>query len=402
MDYIIILIGLSIIGLLFFIVNNKRFDDNSVNKNSDLLFEELNSQVSQLEKEIIIKEAEVQNLNKNLAVSNTKIETFDQLKTEKTQFEERLKQVEIERNNLKNETTSYKNAEEGRQKEASKHLAAVVTLQESLDKEKERFNDERIKEKEAHFEKMKSKWSEHEKDVQNQLQIICKNHTITYISQEDFPHPRNKPDSTIEIMDQLIVFDAKSPANDDLSNFPKYIKLQTENLKKYAKHDDVKNDLFLVIPSNTLEVINQFHYNIGDYNVFIITKDALEPIILSLKKIEEYEFADKLSPEERDNVCSVIGKFAHTTKRRIQMDLFFQTEFLNTLDKAKKLPHDILESVIEFEKAQKLNPPMEKRKKTIYTNELKDQVNEVEKDMQFREISKIENQIDFDTQETAV
>ncbi len=228
MDYIIILIGLSILGLLFFIVNNKRFDNNSVNKNSDLLFEELNSQVSQLEKEIIIKEAEVQNLNKNLAVANTKIEIFDQLKTEKTQFEERLKQVETERNNLKNETTSYKNAEEGRQKEASKHLAAVVTLQESLDKEKERFNDDRIKDKEAHFEKMKSKWSEHEKDVQNHLQIICKNNIITYISQEDFPHPRNKPDSSIEIMDQLIVFDAKSPANDDLSNFPKYIKLQTE------------------------------------------------------------------------------------------------------------------------------------------------------------------------------
>ena len=118
--------------------------------------------------------------------------------------------------------------------------------------------------------------------------------------------------------------------------------------------------------------------------------------------MEEYAFADELSPEDRDNVCSVIGKFAHTTKRRIQMDLFFQTEFLNTLDKAKKLPHDILESVIEFEKAQKLNPPMEKRKKTIYTNELKDQVNEVKKDMQLREIPKIKNHIDFDTQETNV
>jgi hypothetical protein len=403
MDYIIILIGLSIIGLLFFIVNNKRFDNNSVIKNSDLLFEELNSQVSQLEKEIITREAEVQNLNKNLAVANTKIETFDQLKTEKTQFEERLKQVEIERNNLKNETTSYKNAEEGRQKEASKHLAAVVTLQESLDKEKERFNDERINDKEAHFEKMKSKWSEHEKDVQNHLQIICKNNIITYISQEDFPHPRNKPDSSIEIMDQLIVFDAKSPANDDLSNFPKYIKLQTENLKKYAKHEDVKNDLFLVIPSNTLEVINQFYYNIGDYNVFIITKDALEPIILSLKKVEEYEFADKLSPEDRDNVCRIIGKFAHTTKRRIQVDEFFAREFLDTLSKAgSQLPRDILENVIKFESAEKLNPPMEKRNKSILTKDLKDQVDKLEKEMQLREIPKIENHIDFDTQERDV
>ena len=162
-------------------------------------------------------------------------------------------------------------------------------------------------------------------------------------------------------MDQLIIFDAKSPANDDLNNFSKYIKLQTENLKKYAKHDDVKKDLFLVIPSNTLNVIEKFTYNIGDYNVFIVTKDALEPVILSLKS-EEYEFAETLSPDQRDNICRIIGKFAHTTKRRIQIDQFFAEEFLDTLQKAKQLPSEILESVISFENAEKLNPPVEKRK----------------------------------------
>ena len=47
----------------------------------------------------------------------------------------------------------------------------------------------------------------------------------------------------------------------------------------------------------------------------------------------EYEFAEKLSPEERDNICRIIGKFAHTTKRRIQIDQFFANEFLDTLSK---------------------------------------------------------------------
>ena len=50
--------------------------------------------------------------------------------------------------------------------------------------------------------------------------------------------------------------------------------------------------------------------------MFIVTKDALEPIILSLKKIEEYEFVDKLSPEERDNVCSVIWKVCSYYKKK--------------------------------------------------------------------------------------
>ena len=359
--------------------------------------EEKDAKILMLEKELSERDITISNLKKESEIAAARTENFDQIKLEKAQNDERLKIIEGERNSLKNENIAYQKAEEGRQKEVTKSIASALTLQESLEAEKSRLNDERVKEKEDALKKMKLKWSDHEKDVQNHLKLICRNNVITYVNQEDFPHPRNKPDSSIEIMDQLIVFDAKSPANDDLTNFPKYIKNQTENLKKYAKHDNVKNDLFLVIPSNTLEVINQFHYNIGDYNVFVITKDALEPIVLSLKKIEEYEFADKLSPEERDNVCRIIGKFAHTTKRRIQIDEFFAREFLDTLSKAgSQLPRDILENVIKFENAEKLNPPMEKRNKKILTKDLKEQVDKLEKEMELREIPKISNQKNFD------
>jgi len=359
--------------------------------------EEKDAKILVLEKELSERNTTITNLNKQLEIAAARAEDFDQIKLEKAAINERLSLIDRERNTLKNENIAFQKAEEGRQKEVSKSIASALTLQESLEAEKSRLNDERVQEKEDALKKMKLKWSDHEKDVQNHLQLICRNNVITYVSQEDFPHPRNKPDSSIEIMDQLIVFDAKSPANDDLSNFPKYIKNQTENLKKYAKHDNVKNDLFLVIPSNTLEVIDQFHYNIGDYNVYIISKDALEPVVLSLKKIEEYEFADKLSPEDRDNVCRIIGKFAHTTKRRIQVDEFFAREFLDTLTKAgTQLPRDILENVIKFENAEKLNPPMEKRNKKILTKDLKQQVDKLEKEMELREIRKISNQTDFD------
>ena len=359
--------------------------------------EEKDAKILVLEKELSERNTTITNLNKQLEIAAARAEDFDQIKLEKAAINERLTFIDKERDSLKSENIAFQKEEEGRQKEVSKSIANALTLQESLEAEKSRLNDERVQEKEDALKKMKLKWSDHEKDVQNHLQLICRNNVITYVSQEDFPHPRNKPDSSIEIMDQLIVFDAKSPANDDLSNFPKYIKNQTENLKKYAKHDNVKNDLFLVIPSNTLEVIDQFHYNIGDYNVYIISKDALEPVVLSLKKIEEYEFADKLSPEDRDNVCRIIGKFAHTTKRRIQVDEFFAREFLDTLSKAgTQLPRDILENVIKFENAEKLNPPMEKRNKKILTKDLKQQVDKLEKEMELREIPKISNQTDFD------
>jgi len=360
------------------------------------ILEEKDNKIVDTEREIVLKETKLNNLEREIAVLIAKTESFEKIKTEKTQIEERLKQIENERNFLKNDNIKYQKSEESRQKETTKSIAATITLQESLEKEKERLNDERVQEKESYLNEMKLTWSKHERDVQNHLQSICKNNVIKYISQEEFPHDRNKPDNSIEILDQLIVFDAKSPANEDLSNFPKYIKNQTENLKKYAKHEDVKNDLFLVIPSNTLEVIDQFHYNLGDYNVFVITKDALEPIILSLKKIEDYEFADKLSPEDRDSVCRIIGKFAHSTKRRIQIDEFFAREFIDTLSKAgTQLPREILENVIKFENAEKLNPPIEKRNKSILTKDLIDKVDELENEMKVRDIPKIQTEIEF-------
>jgi len=382
MEYIILAVILFGFVLLYLKKPNLNIDQN-------------NLRIIELEKNLSFKESSIKELERKRDLLNVQLKSFDELKTKNTELETSLRSISEERNDLKNINTKLSNEEEKRVLDSKKEIEALITLKQSAEDEKQANNNLRVREKEEEFEKMKSQWVEHEKDVENYLKEICRNYIIKYVGQEEFPHPRNKPDNSIEIMDQLIVFDAKSPSNNNLDNFPKYIKDQTENLKKYAKHDDVKNDLFLVIPSNTLNVIDQFSYKIGEYNVFIVTKDALEPIILSLKKIEEYEFVDKLSPEERDNVCSVIGKFAHTTKRRIQIDNFFQREFLSTLDKAKKLPREILESVIEFENAEKLNPPIEKRKKTIFTKDLKDQVDDIEKDMEIRNIRKIQSGITF-------
>ncbi len=138
---------------------------------------------------------------------------------------------------------------------------------------------------------------------------------------------RGSPDNCLEICDEYIIFDAKCPSNDDLVSFPKYIRVQTETVKKYACQEKVKKDIFLVVPSNTIHTIEQHVYNMGDYTVYIITKDSLEPVILAMKRIEDYEFVNQLSPDERDNICRVIGKFAHTTKRKIQIDQFLPTSF---------------------------------------------------------------------------
>ena len=273
-----------------------------------------------------------------------------------------------ENSDLKQTMTTYKAKEEKNKQDHDRAIERMLHAQQTFEQDVQRLHDDRVAKKEAHFANMKKQWSNHETSVEQFVRSLCDKHIIPYIKQVPF---RGNPDNAIEICGEYVIFDAKSPANDNYENFAAYIKTQAEQAKKYAKQENVKRDIFLVIPSSTADAISQWSYNMGDYNVFVITKDALEPIILSLKKIESYEFADQLSPEERENISRVIGKFAHTTKRRIQIDQFFAHQFLDLLKKCEmELPEDFIQQVVEFEKAEKLNPPTEKRAKQILVQEL--------------------------------
>ena len=315
----------------------------------------------------------------------------EHLKSSHMKMENEVRQLEknIQDSNariaeLAKENTVLKQSEPQRQKEHETKMSVLTS-------ELERIREERVKELEAQRQRemrrtelMKQTWAQHEANVKNAVKQICQKHTIEYVEVVPF---KGNPDNTIKIAGDFIVFDAKSPASDDLQNFPTYIRSQTEAVKKYVKEENVRKDIYLVIPSNTSEVIKQFSYNLADYSVYVVTTDVLEPLILSLQKLEDYEFVDQLTPEERENLCRLIGKFAHTAKRRIQVDNFFAWEFLEVLGKCKTyLPKEILEKVIEFEKSEKLNPPQERRSKQILTKDLESDTEKIQKEAEAKDV----------------
>lgn len=299
-------------------------------------------------------------------------------------LKQRVDQLASDISKVEKENVAFKQNETNRQKEYESKMAIIT-------REIERVGNERNKEKEENqraeikrLELMKETWARHQENVKGFIKRICQRHTIEYVDTVPF---KGNPDNTIKIADEYVVFDAKSPGSDDLQNFPNYIRIQTESVKKYVKEENVRKDVFLVIPSNTVDVIKQFSFNMADYNVYIVTIDVLEPLILSLQRIEDYEFIDQLTPEERENICRIIGKFAHITKRRIQIDHFFAWEFLDVLTKCKAdLPKEILEKVIEFEKAEKLNPPQERRSKQILTKELQSDSEKIQREAEAKAI----------------
>lgn len=326
--------------------------------------------------------SKISDLNQENQMLKVRLEELDILKDEK-------KELDIKYQSLEEKLTDSEKINVGLKKDLEQSRETKDETVDNFAAHTNRLNDleekrqqKLLDDKESELNEKKLQWKQHENDVQNHIQIICKKNIIEYVSQEDFPHPRNKPDCSIKILDQLIVFDAKSPLGDDTSKFMSYLKDQATNLKKYAKHSDVRKELFLVVPTNTVSSIKDFRIDCGDYMAFIVTKDALEPIILSLKKIEDYEFADKLSPDERDDICRVIGTFAHAAKRRIQIDQWYNEIVINDIQKAGKiLPKEFVKLVQQYDLAEKLNPPIEKRNKKIELSELKDNIEDFKKEM---------------------
>lgn len=343
-------------------------------KNLRTQIQELDEKISDLSSSCATKEETIRQYNATMAKQENRISSFEENIMEFTSTISKLEQ----------EIAIFKQTEEDRREDYEGKAATLEKIYERIQNDRKTEVDERQREQLQKIKEMKESWAKHQDKIKSVIKSICQRHTIEYVDKVPF---KGNPDNTIKICDEFVIFDAKSPASDDLRSFPNYIKAQTESVKKYIKQDNVKKDIFLVIPSNSVESIDQFTFNMGDYLVYIITLDALEPVILSLKKIEEYEFVNELSPEERENICRIIGRFVHTTKRRVQIDNFFCREFLNTITKCDiDLPSEMKDGVLEYERSEKLNPSVEKRAKQISTKELQTDTKKIQKEAEAKGI----------------
>ena len=186
--------------------------------------------------------------------------------------------------------------EEERIREHDARVTELIALKKQLEDDRLKVQAERDEEIRSEFAAMEQTWKKHEEAVEQSLRTICQRHTIDYCDKETFPY-NGKPDNAVMILDQFVIFDAKSPKNsDELSNFPQYIKSQAEAAKKYLKGMDVRKEIFLVVPANTVEYIEEFHYDLVDMHVYVVTHDCLEPLILALRKIEEYRVCRETEP----------------------------------------------------------------------------------------------------------
>lgn len=278
---------------------------------------------------------------------------------------------------FESENAQLKNAEEKRYNDHQKSLETLSAFQNNIIAEKEQMKNEQQKQAIAKLESQKQTWQRHQQDVENKMRLLCEKHTIEYVDTVPF---KGDPDNTIVISDLFQVFDSKSPRGEDLSNFTTYLNKEAQNAKKYAEKKDVRSDIFFVVPSNTLSILTQTVFVFEKHSVYVIPTEALEPVLISLKKIEDFEFMGQFTPDDRENICRIIGRLVHNIKRRVQIDISLGKETMSLASDCEKLlPEEIAKEVLLIERAIKVNPTREMKGKEILLEDLKEDLLKAEK-----------------------
>ena len=330
-----------------------------------------NTQFSQLHnpevKKISEEKKELEGKIQEITRQNEKYE--DGLKSKDRLLDDRNKQINDLQNTLKD-----------KEKQLTEGIEKLNSSRQDFQEERERVKQDEKERQKKEKENLNRIWNEHEVRTLKSMEETCKKKDInlSYYSNTnpdpDFPE-NIRPDFVVKIIDQYVIFDAKLSKSSNINN---YIKNQVKNTaKKYKANGKIIFPfIFFVIPTISTSDIKKTHFHEEIFHFYVITVEAFEPIIRTLKKLEDYDFAKDIDPENREKIVESIAGLRHGIKQQNAMNILGAGYGLKALDKVESLPEDVLEDVVgkeanmSFEtfsipKVKELGGSAEKQKKIL-------------------------------------
>lgn len=298
---------------------------------------------------------------------------IEQLKTEKNELATngknmfaQLKNLESdhkagikERETLTSRLAKFEAEEDRKQKKYEELIEKQEETRKALEDERIRIRREDEQRLAKELEERDRMWNEHEQNVVTLLGELTKKEHCKFpsFSNTDLPEGFSgslKPDFMVEFLEQYIIFDAKVSRSQDLQNYIKdAVKKTAAKIKGNSK---IYSTVYLVVPTDAVSNLKQKHFYEEGYNFFVVSSEALEPILASLKRIESYEFAQEMDPQERENIVDLVAAFHFHINYRNAFDYKLIEHGVQTLEKSEALNPEILrEALIKVAKMRNLN-----------------------------------------------
>ena len=242
----------------------------------------------------------------------------------------------------------YDAREEHREKEFQSSLAELRSSKQSWEEEKLRIRAEDAEKLRKEEEERDRIWAEHELSTIGRLTELCKapECNFVYYSNTELPAEFDgslKPDFMIELLGQYVIFDAKASKAKSLQIYINDTVKKT--VQKVKGNEKVARMIFLVVPTSAIHELKSHIVFQEGYTFYIVSREALAPILAGLKRISAYEFAEKLDPQEREKIIHLVASLDYHINERNAFDVLMAQRGSAVLYDAQKLYPEISEEV---------------------------------------------------------
>ncbi len=285
---------------------------------------------------------------------------FDREKKERSELEGKGKSMFVENTNYKNDIATLRKENAQLQEKISKYEAEkkqneekqeelikkLSHAHEKFESEQKRVIQEDEEDRKKSLEERDRMWNDHENSVLSLLRETCQKPGIAFrfFDNNNLPegfHGQFKPDFLVEFMGQYLYLDAKVSRSENLETYLKtQFKSTAEKLNKFE--GKIYKNVFFIVPTNAIPSIKKRMETIEGFNFFVISPEAIEPVLFAYKRITEYEGIEDFDPEEREKIVEVLANFEHFIKNQNTVNILFAQKAFDILQKKEVLSEDFL------------------------------------------------------------
>lgn len=278
-------------------------------------------------------------------------EMFNQFKNMEADY----KAVMKERDALQKIVTKYETTREQQEKNHHDMINKLQNAEKALEKERARVIEHEAETRAMAEEERDRLWNDHENDVIAVLSDLCKQPHLQFRTYSNNSLPDDfdgslKPDFLIDFLGQYVVFDAKVSKAQNLQTYiDDQVKKTAEKMKK---SDKIYPHIFLVVPTEAVSELKKLVHTKDQYTFYVVSREALAPILASLKRISTYELAETLDPQKRENIINMLADLALHISYRNAHELILTKMGADTLERVARTDPELAEEV-EQKRAEK-------------------------------------------------
>ncbi len=312
-------------------------------------------QAPDLSKELaaLEKDLEVERREKSELAGKGK-ELYDRFKNVESDYKATLK----ERDALQKAVAKFETTREQHEKEQRILIEKQANALQALEQERTRVLQNEAQALKRAEEERDRLWNDHENTVVSTLIDLCKQPHLQFRSYTNNNLPEDfdgslKPDFLIDFLGQYVVFDAKISKAQNLQTYiDDQVKKTAEKMKK---NDKIYPHVFLVVPSEAISELKKTTFAKDQYYFYVVAREALSPILASLKRISIYELAETLDPQKRENIINMLADLATHISYRNAHELILTKMGADTLDRVARTDPELAAEVDQKRQEKKFS-----------------------------------------------